>query len=122
MKTTCITSTQLTAAKGSHIRTKYLPLFYCQTLTERLETLLITTAYSKHSFGVLTHPTPLLNTNHGHVTFATLKMRYLNTSLRRNTRPRSKHPQSFNKTPSSTQKGVLKHSLFTVYSVQSHVC
>jgi len=41
-------------------------------------------------------------------------MRYLNTSLWRNTRPRSKHPQSFNETLSSTQKGVLKHSLFTV--------
>jgi len=42
-------------------------------------------------------------------------MRYLNTSLWRNTRPRSKHPQSFNETLSSTQKGVLKHSLFTVW-------
>jgi len=79
------------------------------------ETLLITSAYSKHSFGVLTHPTALLNTNHGHVTFETLKMRYLNTSLGRNTRRRSKHPQSFNETLLSTQKGVLKHSLFTVY-------
>jgi len=45
-------------------------------------------------------------------------MRCLNTSLRRNTRRRSKHPQSFNETLSSTQKGVLKHSLFTVYTTE----
>jgi len=44
-------------------------------------------------------------------------MCYLNTSLRRNTRPRSKHPQSFNETPSNTQKGILKHSLFTVWQL-----